>query len=40
MRVALCEEYSIKDKTIRVSSLILSSPKSGFGAFCKNGKIS
>jgi hypothetical protein len=36
--VALCEEYNIKEKQFRVSDLILSSPKSGFGAICKNGK--
>jgi hypothetical protein len=31
MRVAECEEYNPKDKTIIISSLKLSSPKSGFG---------
>jgi len=38
VRTATCLEYNVKDATVKLSDITLTSSKSGFGALMMNGK--
>ncbi len=40
MRVALCEEYNPRENKTKISDIILSGPKSGFGTANIKGNFS